>query len=370
MEKRGAPLKITAFLGGIFFLTDLLIPKTASLLVARCITGIDLNKEKRISLPEGMGLVCSLVHVSASIFAFFFIWERKNRVEPLFSSISAFLCAIFGFIDDIISLRWRNKLFLPLLAAVPFLLVFDYERCSSFMFIKTKRTRNVSICIFHFLCVLFAAHSINILAGINGLEITQSFIISSAAIILKPLERNNKTPTSTLWILLFTSGCLLKYNLYPARVFVGDSYCFFAGMIIANGWLMQGYPPQYILFIFPQLINFLLSIPQLLSLYPCPKHRMPCLSADTKLLEKSSHNGKMNLTLLNILLFVVKVDEKTALVFFALIQATCCLIGLYLQSIVDSRRIFSLIKIRSLAVKDKKHELRRSRKTACNLETL
>ena len=74
---------------------------------------------------------------------------------------------------------------------------------------------------------------------------------------------------------LGVSLALLKLNWYPSRVFVGDTYCYFAGMTFAVSGILGHNTKTLLLFFVPQLINFVYSLPQLFRLIPCPRHRMP-----------------------------------------------------------------------------------------------
>jgi UDP-N-acetylglucosamine--dolichyl-phosphate N-acetylglucosaminephosphotransferase len=93
------------------------------------------------------------------------------------------------------------------------------------------------------LLAVFCTNAINIYAGINGLEAGQSFVIACAILTLNLLELSSGGPTSgnhafSAMLLLPFIGVtigLLRYNWYPARVFVGDTYCYFAGVTFA-GW--------------------------------------------------------------------------------------------------------------------------------------
>ncbi|CAN0318076.1 unnamed protein product [Scytosiphon promiscuus] len=72
-----------------------------------------------------------------------------------------------------------------------------------------------------------------------------------------------------------TTLALLRYNWYPARVFVGDTYCYFAGMTFAVVGIHGHFSKTLILMFLPQVLNFLLSLPQLFKVLPCPRHRLP-----------------------------------------------------------------------------------------------
>jgi len=70
---------------------------------------------------------------------------------------------------------------------------------------------------------------------------------------------------------------LLRYNWFPARVFVGDTYTYFAGMTFAVVGILGHFSKTVLLFFVPQIINFILSLPQLARIAPCPRHRLPRL---------------------------------------------------------------------------------------------
>ena len=88
------------------------------------------------------------------------------------------------------------------------------------------------------LLAVFATNAINIYAGINGLEAGQSLVIAAAILTANMYELSAGAPPdsphlfSALVALPFiaTTAALLAHNLYPARVFVGDTFCYFAGM--------------------------------------------------------------------------------------------------------------------------------------------
>lgn len=62
---------------------------------------------------------------------------------------------------------------------------------------------------------------------------------------------------------------------YPSRVFVGDTFCYFAGMTFAVVGILGHFSKTMLLFFMPQVFNFLYSLPQLLHIIPCPRHRIP-----------------------------------------------------------------------------------------------
>jgi len=73
----------------------------------------------------------------------------------------------------------------------------------------------------------------------------------------------------------FILHCILAIVRYPARVFVGDTFCYFAGMSFAVVAILGHFSKTMLLFFIPQVFNFIFSVPQLFHLVPCPRHRLP-----------------------------------------------------------------------------------------------
>jgi len=93
------------------------------------------------------------------------------------------------------------------------------------------------------LLAVFCTNSINIHAGINGLEVGQTVVISAAVLIHNVMRTGSSTDIETqqahefsIYLVLpflTTSLALLAFNWYPSIVFVGDTYTYFAGMALA-----------------------------------------------------------------------------------------------------------------------------------------
>lgn len=146
---------------------------------------------------------------------------------------------------------------------------------------------------------IFCPNSINILAGVNGIEVGQSLVIASlialndALYLLPTVQQPHPAAEShlfSMYLLLPFIGvslALLKHNWYPAKVFVGDTYCYFAGMVFAVVGILGHFSKTLLLLFIPQIFNFVYSAPQLFAIVPCPRHRMPRFNIRTGLLEPS-----------------------------------------------------------------------------------
>ena len=224
---------------------------------------------------------------------------------------------------------------------------------------------------------VFCPNSINILAGINGIEVSQSLVIALLLILNDALYLSPFTPYPhpamdshlfSIYLLLPFVGVSLAlwyYNWYPAKVFVGDTYCYFAGMVFAVVAIQGHFSKTLLLLFIPQIFNFIYSAPQLFRLVPCPRHRLPRFNARTGLLEPSvtlhqqppslpvsvalktlHHLGlgqvslnsrgeiveSSNLTLLNLwLVWFGPIREDRLATAITLLQAICGLLGLLIR---------------------------------------
>ena len=134
---------------------------------------------------------------------------------------------------------------------------------------------------------VFCTNAINIYAGINGLEAGQSYIIGCGILLYNLLQIQLGSADSQQYLFSLTlilpflgsTLGLLRFNWYPSKVFVGDTFCYFAGMTFAVVGIHGHLTKLLWLFFMPQLLNFLYSIPQLFKIVPCPRHRLPMVRA-------------------------------------------------------------------------------------------
>ncbi|OAJ37121.1 succinate dehydrogenase [ubiquinone] iron-sulfur subunit, mitochondrial [Batrachochytrium dendrobatidis JEL423] len=121
------------------------------------------------------------------------------------------------------------------------------------------------------------------MAGTNGVEGAQSLVIAISLAVndLLQLQLNParaKAHSNSLYFLIPFIGVTigyLRHNWYPARVFGGDTFTYFAGMIFAVVGALSNLSKTVLLFMIPQIFNFLYSCPQLFHFVDCPRHRMP-----------------------------------------------------------------------------------------------
>lgn len=305
--------------------------------------GRDLSKLKNVEIPETMGAVCAVVYLFALLvfipFPFYKdivaatsgggnkdITVMVQEIETgrflhrfphnkLASYLSAILSlqtvVLLGIGDDLFDIRWRHKILIPAFASIPMLTVYFVDFGVTKIVVPTPLRPYLGVLLdigwlyYAYMAAIsiFCPNSINILAGINGIEVAQSIIIALLLAFNDLLYLIPAPPPGypvphpatdshlfSLYLLLPFLGvslALLCHNWYPARVFVGDTYCYFAGMVFAVVGILGHFSKTLLLLLVPQIANFLYSAPQLFHVVPCPRHRLPRFNRSTGLLEPS-----------------------------------------------------------------------------------
>ncbi|KAL1230087.1 UDP-N-acetylglucosamine--dolichyl-phosphate N-acetylglucosaminephosphotransferase [Trichinella pseudospiralis] len=366
------------------YLADGLIKEFSPMFVKKNLKGIDLCKKSKEFLPEATGVISSAVYL---IILFFFIPSPFLRWifdgSPLFpyhqlveflSGILSICCMVFlGFADDVLDLRWRHKLLLPTVASLPLLMVYAATYNSTSIVIPLQlqpcfgKVLNIGVLYYVYIgmVAVFCTNAINIYAGINGLEVGQSIIIAISILIfnivqLVRLEQECRYHMFSIYFLLpyiATSLVLLRFNWYPASVFVGDTFCYFSGMLFAVVGILGHFSKTLMLLFLPQIFNFIFSLPQLFRIIPCPRHRLPnvtsfrcdelsflgkhvmrlytalgLVSTKVQLVDGVEIVTCNNFTLINLLLkFYGPTHEKVLVVRLLIIQVLCNIFAFFLR---------------------------------------
>uniref|UniRef100_A0A3B4B5K6 UDP-N-acetylglucosamine--dolichyl-phosphate N-acetylglucosaminephosphotransferase n=1 Tax=Periophthalmus magnuspinnatus TaxID=409849 RepID=A0A3B4B5K6_9GOBI len=220
-----------------------------------------------------------------------------------------------GFADDVLNLRWRHKLLLPTMASLPLLMVY-FTNFGNTVIVVPKPFRvllglHLDLGILYYvymgMLAVFCTNAINILAGINGIESGQALFISGSIIIFNFLELSGDYGPDHVFSLyfmipfFFTTLGLFYHNWYPSSVFVGDTFCYFAGMTFAVVGILGHFSKTMLLFFIPQVANFIYSLPQLFHIIPCPRHRLP---------RSSNFTGKLGTLIFQVAEFMRVLDVR------------------------------------------------------------
>ncbi|UCG00392.1 MAG: hypothetical protein JSW11_12160 [Candidatus Heimdallarchaeota archaeon] len=226
-------------------ITRVLIPWVIHSCTSQGITTVDAHKPNKPVIAEAGGLA-PLLGFIFTILIIVFIWEniswenvmpqkQPEIFEPLLAGLlSVVIAGLIGFLDDVFKIRWRDKILLGFLPAIPlmalkvgtskinfgFLGIIDFGNLISLPY--PIGYINLYSLIIIPLMVNFAFNSFNMLAGFNGLEVGNG-TISLAIILIAALFVGN--PIVTLFVTSLLGGflVLLRYNWYPAKILIGDT---------------------------------------------------------------------------------------------------------------------------------------------------
>lgn len=231
---------------------------------------------------------------------------------------------LLGFADDVLDVRWRYKVWFPAIAGIPLMIFYYTDMGVTYVMLPMQLRPYLGDLIdlgtyiiriglhrltqFNYIgplyyvymamLIIFCTHSINILAGINGIEAGQALIIGLSVIandLLYVFDNPDRASVeahlfSLYFIIPFVgvTAALLYHNWFPASLFVGDTFCYFSGMTLAVVGILGHFSKTLLLFFIPQIFNFVYSCPQLFRLVECPRHRMPRVHETTGLLHCST----------------------------------------------------------------------------------
>ncbi|MBA0730186.1 hypothetical protein Golax_025621, partial [Gossypium laxum] len=201
--------------------------------------------------PESLGIVVGIVFLVLAILFQYFNFTADSNWLVEYNAALASICfmILLGFVDDVLDVPWRVKLLLPSIAALPLLMA--YAGHTTIIIPKPlisyvgQEVLDLGWVykLYMGLLAVFCTNSINIHAGLNGLEVGQTVVIASAILIHNLMQigassdpEYKQAHAFSIYLvqpLLATSLALLSYNWYPSSVFVGDTYTYFAGMTMA-----------------------------------------------------------------------------------------------------------------------------------------
>ncbi|KAL6555933.1 hypothetical protein OROGR_005221 [Orobanche gracilis] len=315
-----------------FFVTVRMIPVVSRYVLKAGISGYDINKKGtphgNVKVPESLGLAVAPAFVVVVIlFQYFNFPADSNRHAGYTTAlVCVFFMTMLGFVDDVLDIPWRVKLVLPSIAALPLLM--EYAGHTTIV-IPKPLVPHIGIEIldlgwiyklYMWLLTVFCTNSINIHAGLNGLEVGQTVVIAYAILIHNIMQigasidpEYKLTHVFSIHLvqpLLATSLALFSYNWYPSSVFVGDTYTYFAGMTIAVVGILGHFSETLLIFFLPQLSGYI----------PCPRHRLPRFDPQTGLL-----TGTKDGTLVNFFLRTLgPKSEKSLCIYLLVFQGIAC----------------------------------------------
>lgn len=247
-----------------FFTTLFMFPAAIPRLKRAGITGNDMNKPDTPQVAEMGGLVLAAGFSAGIILAIgiktFFSHLLSIDLLSILGVLSVVLVvSLIGVVDDLILVRQGAKAIFPLLASLPLIATKVGQTIVTIPLIGP-----VNLGIFYSLVLVpigitGSSNAFNMLAGFNGLEAGMGLVATFSLAVIAYFLRS----TISLVLLVAAMGALLatlRYNWYPAKVFLGDVGTFSIGAIVATAVIVGNFEMAGIIIIVPYAYDALLKL--------------------------------------------------------------------------------------------------------------
>ena len=303
-----APLGVSFIIA--LLLGKVLIPFLKSKKLGQKILDIGPRWHKSKEGTPIMGGLLFIVGTLAAILIFgFLLAEEGGSIVIVYTYVMAFCYGIIGFIDDYAKmikkqnegLSKAQKFALQFPVAIGYVILLRHAGIiTSELFIPFANI-NVDLgnlyYIFLVLGTVYMVNSVNFADGVDGLCGTVTSIVMIMFIILFYIAENNPG-------LLLASACLggligfLYYNLYPAKLFMGDTGSHFLGGIVVGAAIWLNIPLLFLLFgiiyiieglsVMIQIASFKLTGKRVFKMSPIHHHFEMCGWSEVKIVSVAS----------------------------------------------------------------------------------
>ncbi|MFQ6085278.1 MAG: hypothetical protein ACE5OY_03310 [Candidatus Bathyarchaeia archaeon] len=227
----------------------------------RGIVGVDVHKSNKPKVAESGGIVLAIGCIMGLFAIIPFTQGSDSSLQSIViaatSTIS--ICALIGFVDDMLSLPWRIKALTPLIAGVPLAVM---RIGNPIMVVPLLGAVDFGVWYYVMIAPLEVSvlvNTVNMYAGLNGLEAGSCLIVMSGLAYIAAAREI----TAGLAVLVpCIGGCLafLYYNRYPSRVFPGDVGTFTLGAAIACAAILGNLERATLVASSPLLINAIMVL--------------------------------------------------------------------------------------------------------------
>jgi len=233
----------------------LLTPQIISKLKDKGIVGVDLHKINAMKVSSAGGLAI-LIGYSAS-FTIAGLLNVDSKTMLLVYLVGVLAC-LLGLIDDILTLNKKTLIAFSLIIGFPFL---TYHGGSTFITLTPFGPQDLGPLFWPLalIGVAFLANSVNIYAGFNGLEAGLGLITSTCLGICASLYGSVES-TLILFTLAGSLLAFLKFNIYPAKIFIGNSGTYLIGAVIASAIIVGTIKTVGLIACAPYIINACLRL--------------------------------------------------------------------------------------------------------------
>ena len=241
-----------------YMLTKVLIPR----LKKAGLTGNDVNKIGRPEVAE-MGGIAIVAGFSAgmllAIFFHTFLGFDLNLIQLLAATITIFIIALIGMVDDLLDMPQWLKALVPLFAAIPLVAINVGTTTMSIPFIGAIDFGILYVLVLIPIAIAVPSNLTNMLAGFNGMEAGMGAIMF-AVMLLIGISHGSVEVSIISASMMFALLAFLFFNVYPAEIFPGDVGNLTIGVVLASTVIIGNYEAAGAILVIPYVIDFFIKV--------------------------------------------------------------------------------------------------------------
>jgi len=253
---------LTTVLITSFCLTFFVLPAIIHKAVKFGISGHDMNKPDNPEVAEmgGMAIVIGVFGSLLLVIALHtFFGYTLSQNEIMVAMLTLAIIMLIGTFDDLFDMRKDVKTILPMFAALPIIAIAAAgSTMISFPFIG-----NIDFGIFYILILIplgvtVASNLTNMLAGFNGMEAGMGAVMFGAVAIIA-IIRGEMEAALIAVAMLGALLAFLRFNWWPARIFMGDIGTLAIGGALAVAVIIGNFEAVGAVLVIPYLVDFVIK---------------------------------------------------------------------------------------------------------------
>jgi UDP-GlcNAc:undecaprenyl-phosphate GlcNAc-1-phosphate transferase len=218
---------------------------------------VDLPGHRKIH-EEAIPNLGGIVIFFGFLLSLLFIVPIEGQIKNLL--VGGVIILLLGVIDDIVDLSPKHKFIIQMIPAL-LVVIYNSDLINSFVIHQLKFLDPLGYLLYPFLIlwIVGVTNSINLIDGLDGLACGVS-IISLITFFIIGLRLNLASLNIITIALIGSMIAFLRYNFYPAKIFLGDSGSTFAGFMLASIGALAVLESENAPFIFIPIIVLALPI--------------------------------------------------------------------------------------------------------------
>jgi len=205
------------------------------------------KKQNMVDLPghrkvheEAVPNLGGIVIFFGFLLSLLFVVQIEGQFKTIL--IGGVVILLLGIIDDIADLPPKYKFIIQLIPAL-WVVIYNHDLVSGFILNQLSFLDMLGYLAYPILVlwIVGVTNSINLVDGLDGLACGVSIIALSTFFVLG-IFQNMETLNTIIIALLLSMLAFLRFNFFPAKIFLGDSGSTFAGFVLASIsglWVMK-----------------------------------------------------------------------------------------------------------------------------------